>query len=288
MKKRSIVLAGVVVVASLGLAMIATPAFALPNPALTSLAMSPTTARSGDSVIVTANGSTSGDFSFNGCEFTDLNGAFLSAVPRGDNDYARGGAQVLTPNLYAESLTFRVYGYAGNNCSDPVSGSPTFDTGAFTITPQLEIEPIELTVGATPAVSSPYSDASATGESPFNWSAGGSIYATFDENCGVNIAPYNGESLPEGVTVDGSLSDNGQAPTLSLKGTPAAGSAGTYKTCFTLFDGTTRAYAWATITVKEPTLPATGLDASALGLIGLGALSATVIGAGFVIRRRAI
>ena len=288
MKKKSIVLAGVAVAASLGSAMIATPAFAFPNPALTSLAISPTTSRSGDLVSVTANGSTSGDYSFYGCEFTDLDGVPLTPVPQGDSDYARGGVQLVTPNYFAESLTLRIYGYAGNNCSDPVSGSPTFDTGAFTVTPQLEIEPIELTVGAAPEASSPYSDASATGESPFNWAAGGAIFATADNNCGVKLNPYNGESLPIGITVDGSASANGQAPTLSLKGTPAAGSAGTYKTCFTLFDGTTRAYAWATITVKEPALPATGFDATALGLIGLGALIATVVGVGFVIRRRAI
>jgi LPXTG-motif cell wall-anchored protein len=288
MKLKSLTFAGLAVVASLGSAMIATPAFASPNPALTSISVSPSTYRSGDLLTVTANGSTTGTYGFYGCEFTTFNGAPISTIGINDNDYVDGGTGVsYAPNYFAEPVQYRVYGYAGNNCTDPVSGSPTWDTSVFTVTPQLVVDDISLTVGVAPSASNAYTDASPTGVSPFNWTLGGSFTALPDNYCGITFSSVTDATLPAGITVDDTYSANGEEPQLTLLGSPAAGSEGTYKTCVSLTDGYVGSYAWVNITVTAATLPATGIDASALGLIVLGALVAMGIGAGFVVRRRA-
>ncbi len=285
MKNRFLVLSGTAVVAALELSLSVTPAFAN-NPALTSYVVDPSTYRSGETVTMIANGSTSGTYAFSGCEFTVLNGLPLYQQNISENNYLQAGATTGSTNPFADTMTYRVYGYAGVSCSDPVSGTPTFDTGITTVTPQIEIDPILLTVGTTPPSSSPYTTKSATGNSPFAWTTGGWFTAMSDSDCAITPGGAGAPSLPAGVTLDDTVSPAGDAPTFTLQGSPAAGSAGEYKLCVSLSDGSVTLPAWATITVADSALPATGLDATALGLAALSALVTAALGLGFVVRRR--
>lgn len=286
MNKKSLAITSAAALAAFGLSTFATPAFAV-NPALTSFAVNPATYRSGDPVTFTANGQSSGDFSFIGCERMTMNGLPMYSNDISDLDYVTAGvAAPFVPNYFAEPITVQAVGYAGASCSDPVSGSPTWDSGVLTITPQVEIDPIALKIGEPVAAVHPYTDASATGASPFDWSSGGAFIPQDDTACGINPLNGDGPSLPEGVSFDGAPSANGEAPDFLLEGTPAAGSAGEYKSCFLLTDGSAAFPVWATITVTEPALPATGADASALALAALGAVAVVGTGIGLVVRRR--
>ncbi len=105
------------------------------------------------------------------------------------------------------------------------------------------------------------------------------------------IAPPIDVALPAGLSIDGTVSAPGVVPGLTILGTPAAGTAGTYLVCLTRFDTNGgRVGALVTITVVDPVvaeLAATGVDGMQDGVLAGGAALLALIGAAaFVLVRR--
>ncbi len=168
----------------------------------------------------------------------------------------------------------------------PVS-TPAFEVSVHVLPPHgagtVDVTLYETYDSAT-LEATPYTYPTMTGS--FDGSTSGWSEVTYDAagRCGAGIT-----GLPAGVTVDETYSPGGGvAPLLKFKGTPAAGSKGTYTTCLDLYDGDTiceDSYWIATIVVSDQAPPApklanTGVDqsqATATGVVAMGILALGVV-----------
>ena len=290
MKRRVLVALGL----SLGLGTSAvaglTPAAALDS--VTSYSVSPTTFRGGDDVLVTINGQTSGSYTFTGCVVYFFDGipAFSSDYGPSTPPFEAGTMTTQILNRSGEDVQYESRAYSGLCSSVSPSDTSVWSTNA-TITPQLVINPVALTVGASGPVTVDYTTASPGGVSPFDWTSGygGDFRELEPSNCDATLAPVSlaDSELPAGVTISDTQSPSGSAPALVLNGTPGSDAVGTYKVCVGIADdmGETSA-AWMTVTVSAAALPTTGLDsfvmAAAAGFAGLLGLT----GAFFLVLRK--
>lgn len=287
--------AAALVLASIG---ISAPALAVGGTPVTSFTASPTTIRSGDYFDFTVNGNqdpNSAVDTFNGCYVYWVNDVDVQQNFTGNSINLPTSTFFHDnfPNYGATNDTYRFAGWTGETCSDALlETTPDMDTGILTVTPQLVIDNVALTAGtAIIQASFPYSVKSATGTSPYAWSAGGIIEAETDEEALLVYCDMEANTLPSGVTITTTASSGGQAPSLTLAGTPAAGSEGTYKTCMRLegFAEEPTSYAIMTITVAappivEPELAKTG--STDISLAGLASLGLVMLGGAAVLLRR--
>ena len=262
---------------------------ALPNPAMTSLAFTETSIRSFSPVDYVVNGQSSGNFSFTGCYGETLGDSMSDTQQVDMNNFAIAGPASLPPNWSANPVVFTYSGWAATTCPvdgvTPPSGPPTF-AASLTITPQLEVNAKTLKVGQTASGSVPFSTASATGVDPFgSWPSGAAFSSDADSACSILFTSSVSSTLPNGITIDDTASAPGQAPVLQLKGTPAAGSAGNYRSCVSLSDGGVTMRAWLNITV-EGDLADTGTSETAVLVTAGTATFFTLLGIALLIRRR--
>ncbi len=279
---------GTVAGIALALGSVATSAIAGPPPVVTSLTVSPTTLRSGETFTFTVNGTSAPDSSvdtFTGCYVYWVDGVPIQnqvsgAIALPANPFAWA-------NYSAVDSTLRYAGWAGATCGvgDTLpTGTPTWDTGVMTITPQVAIDPITLPVGTAISQSSfPYTYKSTAGNAPYDWALGGQWTEVSESICSTATTAFT-SALPTGVSVDDTVSAAGDAPLLALTGTPTT--AGTYKVCMQLNSLSGQATAYMTIVVEEPKLPATGLDATQVIAVAGGAVALAAAGAALVLVRR--
>ena len=287
MKLKKFAAIGTVAGIALALGSVATSAVAGPPQAVTTYTASPTTVRSGEQITYTANGSTNPNdsWTFVGCyvywiddvQFNNtINGPFFPLV-----------GPIESRNFRGVDSTFRAAAWSGQSCvtgAEP-AGTPTFDTGILTTTPQVVVDPITITVGKEISQASfPYTYEAAGGGYPFDWSTGGFFAEVTSDTCAGMLNAFISE-LPAGVSLNEDVSANGTAPDLVLSGTPTT--VGTYDVCVELegySDGAASAY--MTIIVEEPKLPATGLDVVQAITLAASASVLAALGAVLVLVRR--
>lgn len=255
---------------------------------VTSFTASPTTVRSGETISFTVNGSTtpnSASDTFTGCYVYFIDGTPITNPVNGAISLP-GQSAYEWDNFSGVDSTLRFAGWAGENCSPLPTGTPTFDTGIITVTPQVVIDPVTLEVGKPITTASfPYSYKAAGGTYPFDWTTGGQFTETDADSCNNIAVPAFTTALPDGVTIDDTLSANGESPNLVLSGTPKT--VGTYDVCLRLEgDSDGVAFAWMTIMVEEPKLPATGLDSAVIATAAGGAGIVAAAGLFLVAMRR--
>lgn len=271
------------------MAVSAGPAMATSNPAMTSLAFTETSIRSFDPVDYIVNGQPSGTFSFTGCGYENFGDQMVGTQQVDLNNFWVAGLANLPPNWSADPIVYTLSGWTGATCPvdgvTPPVGAPTY-TALLTITPQLEIDSTTLKLGQSASGSVPFSTASATGVDPFGgWTSGASFGSEDDASCSILFPQSVSSTLPDGITIDDTVSAPGEAPTLKLEGTPAPGSAGNYKTCVSLSDANLTMYAWLNITV-EGDLAETGISDGAIIIAAGSATFVTLLGIALLIRRR--
>ena len=270
----------------LGGLLVGAPALAVDT--MTSLSYSPTTLRSGDTLTTTVNGSSAAvNYGFDGCFGELYYGVQTYGNVSNAVNFFTGGTSG-QENMYAYDLVYTGEGWANTDCSGGTrpGGNPDW-SGTYTVTPQVVIDPVTLTVGESASAPRTYTDKSATGTSPFDWSLGGQFAAEMDIDCTLSLSTSNNPNLPDGITIDETWVPNGSQPVLSFEGTPTEATIGTYKTCLSLSDGNGNlANAWVDVTVKAAALPNTGMDQSALGFAAGAAALLALLGVGFVVRRR--
>ncbi len=290
---RTITIGAVVGLAGVGLFGVA-PAMAGSNATATTLSMSPTTVRAGEPTVLTINGLTTGSFEFTGCEGSFFNG--LETYDYYIGETLAAGPTPTPPNLTANDLVGGYEIWSGVQCgadnTRPV-GTADMTTGDITITPQLQVESVTANVGTQLVGASGYTEKSATGSTPFEWTLGGAFAVLPAASCGLAAGSVDAGALPAGVTLDETTSAANTAPVFTLSGTPAVGTEGDYKVCINLHDGySDSALAWLTVSVLAPqpaAVPAlanTGANDAAVPATVGGSLLALALGSLLVVRRQ--
>ena len=280
----------------------AIPVYANGTIPVTSFNATPTTIRSGDYFDFKVNGTqnpNSAVDTFVGCYVYWVNEVPTTVPVNGAISLPTSTFfHVNFPNYDATNDTYRFAGWAGQNCAGlNLSSTPSWQSDLLTVTPQLEINTVNLTAGQPiTGASFPYSDKSSTGSStsPFDWSRGGEFSLDTANTCGLST-----NELPAGVTLDTSTSANGVAPSLVLDGTPEEGTEGTYQSCVRIranvapgsgiYLGISNAIMRIVVSAPtpEPSLPKTGIS-SAMTIGITSALLLTIGGALLLVRRKPI
>jgi LPXTG-motif cell wall-anchored protein len=304
MKTKTLSGLAAVAIAAAALAGAASPALANGGNTLTGVTATPAVLQSGDVVTVTYTGTPS--INWSGAQ------NFLTTGASGEvlNDFCITGPTNLTTftaavsNYQAEAITRTEQFFAGA-CVDfqtpPVGQVPTYEA-SYTVLPMVETTDIAAieTVALAPTDS-----AVLHGEFHADpWVPNGGFFQAVDSiNCAlapdlqpVSIpAPLTPIALPSGLTLDSTPTASGVEPMLSVSGTPALGTAGTYKVCVELVESSPVDHAFAYLTIEIAAQPVaelaqTGIDSSTVSAGGLGSLVALVVGAGSMVltRRRRI
>lgn len=303
-------LAGIAVVAltMAGIAASAAPVVAAPvGSTLTGVSIAPGTVESGEPVTITYTGTGSAPFLWVGAYnrvMTGPTGQVLLDLCFNDLSFPESLVDN-DANYQAEAITTTEQFFAGT-CVDsntpPGGQTPTYEAG-FTVLPMVQTTDIATTEGVALAATD-----SATIHGQFHpnpWVPSGGFYqAVESSNCSlsiVNIAPTSFPppptpiALPAGLALDSTPTASGVEPMLSVSGTPATGSAGTYRICVELVESrpVDHAFGYLNIEIAAPPVPQlakTGASPVASLYAGLGSLAAVVLGVGALLlarRRRA-
>lgn len=301
MKTKTLAGLAALAVAAAALAGTASPAAATNGSSLTGVSITPSTVASGGSVTTT----------YTGIAPIDWAGAqnFVTTGPSGEvlGDFCLDSPINLTSgtmevtNYQAEAITTTEQYFAGL-CVDfntpPVGQMPTYEA-AYTVLPMVTTTDIAATEGELLA---PTDSAMLTGQfHPSPWVPNGGYYqAVESSNCALMNdiqpasipTPLTPIALPAGLTLNSTPTASGVEPMLSVSGTPAAGTAGTYKLCVEVVESQFVDHAFGYLTIVIATPPAelakTGRDTAADSSLALGSLAVLILGAGalLVARRR--
>jgi hypothetical protein len=287
-------------VAAAALAGAASPALATDGNTLTGVTATPGILQSGDTVTV----------AYTGTSPIDWNGAQVSLTtgPAGEvlNEFCLTNPTNLTAftgpisNYQAVAVTHTQQFFAGA-CVDfstpPVGQMPTFEA-SYTVLPMVQTTVIAATEGVPLA---PTDSAMLHGQFHADpWVPNGGFFqAVENANCALALdiqpvslpAPLTPIALPAGLLLDSTPTASGIEPMLSVSGTPAAGTAGTYTVCVELVESrpVDHAFGYQTIVIAAPPVPElakTGTNAVTGFGAGLGSRAALAIGAGTLLLAR--
>lgn len=272
------------------------PATAAQYPVATTLSVSPSTVRSGESTVTIINSLSTGSFRFIGCQGSSFAGVENYA------DYNIGSPLIMTAessptpfNYSAENLVFGYELWSDVSCGaggTRPAGSPDMTSGNITITPQLQIEPVTATAGSALVGSPVATEKSVGGNTPFEWDGGGAFTLSPSSACSLSFAAVDTAALPTGLSLDETTSASNTAPVITLTGAPAVGTEGSYRVCVNLSDSFAHgAFAWLDVTVMAPpvVVPAlanTGANDAAVPATIAGSLLALVFGSCLAVRRQ--
>lgn len=289
------------------LAGVAAPAIAEPvGNTLTGVSITPAIVQSGEPVTITFTGTGSAPFRWFGAYnvvTTGPTGVVLFQTCWSNVSLSETIVDT-DSNYQAEPITTTHKFFAGA-CVDletpPVGESPTYEA-SFTDLPMVQTTDVAATEGVPLA---PTNSASIHGQFHIDpWVPDGGFYQAVDSaNCTLaiqniaptSIAPLTPIALPAGLTLNSTPTPSGVEPTLSVSGTPATGTAGTYKVCVELVESKPidHAFGYLTIDIQAPTVPElakTGIETGSSPLAALGAAAALALGgvALVLMRRRRV
>jgi len=304
MKTKTLAGLAALAVAAAAFAGAASPALATDGNTLTGVTATPGTVQSGDTVTV----------AYTGASPIDWNGAqlFLSTGPSGEvlNQFCITNPTNMTTftgpisNYQAEAVTHTQKFFVGacvDSSTPPVGQMPTYEA-SYTVLPMVQTTDVAATEGVPLA---PTDSAMLHGQFHADpWVPNGGFFQAVESvNCALALdvqpvslpAPLTPISLPAGLLLDSTPTASGIEPMLSVSGTPAAGSAGTYKVCVELVESRPidHAFGYQTIVIAAPPVPElakTGLRSDVSLSAGLGSVFALVLGMGALLlarRRRA-
>lgn len=292
MKKLSLGLALATVVGAMSVG-VASPAFAAGT--ITALTVDKTSVASGEDFTISSTGTdwtgcvakvdpgeTTDQFPYDASY--DISGALGQQSSWNGYGTASGLAGIFSIRLYSGSCATVTQGVTTPAFEITVNVAPVNGAGEVDVT-------LYETYDSSTLEATPYTYPTMAGSFDAATSFWSEIDAAYSAGkCGAGIT-----GLPTGVTVDETYSPGGGvAPLLKFKGTPAAGSKGTYTTCLDLYDGDTiceDSYWIATIVVSDQAPPApklanTGVDQSQLTATGVVAAGILSLGAVLVIAYR--